>query len=381
MLTWLLCALLMVSLGYQLAAAWLVHRFRTREVDVPVRLDIGPAVSHLKTVHGLTPRSRSNLLSYVDQDYPGEVEVVFTAGKLADPAVTLCQELAAADPRIKVVEGDASGNGPNPKVASMIQGYPHCTCPIILSTDADMHAPDGYMHKMLAPMKDPKVGMVTCLYCIQRVRTPAMALEALAVLDFSTSVLVARALEGMSFGLGANMCMRREALEEIGSVRAMANYLAEDYQLGNRMHRKGWKVVLAGVVVEDVLGEMTVGQFLSHQLRWMRTYRISRPGGHFAYVVTQGSAWVLGLLALHGLTPQTAAAAALWLAVRSRCAVTNWRNLGGVDVGRWRWLVPFKDLCYLGLWVTSLVGDRVRWGPNLLKLRRDGTMELIRRLD
>ncbi len=380
-MTWLLYALLAVALLYQLAAAWLVRRFRTREVDVPVRIESGPAVSHLKTVHGVTPLTKINLLSYLNQDYPGEIEVVFTAGKLGDPAVQVCQELAAADPRIKVIEGDASGNGTNPKVASMIQGYPHCTCPVILSTDADMYAPAGYMHKMLAPMKDPQVGMVTCLYCIQRVHSPAMALEALAVLDFSTSVLVARALEGMSFGLGANMCMRREALEEVGSVRAMGEYLAEDYQLGNRMHRKGWKVVLAGVVVEDVLGRMTFGEFLSHQLRWMRTYRISRPGGHFAYVVTQGSAWVLGLFALQGLTPQTAAAAALWIAVRSRCAVANWRNLGGVDVGRWRWLVPFKDLCYLGLWATSLVGDRVRWGPNLLKLRKDGTMELIRRLD
>lgn len=380
-MTYLLLTLLTFALLYQMGSAWLVRLFRQREVEPSVRIDSGPAVSHLKTVHGVTPRTKTNLKSYIDQDYPGPIEVVLTAGRPGDPVLPACRELAAEDPRIKVIEGDASGLGTNPKVASMIQGYPHCTCPIILSTDADMHAPPGYMHKMLAPMRDPKVGMVTCLYCIQRVHTPAMALEAMAVLDFSTSVLVARALEGMSFGLGANMCMRREALEEIGGVEAMGEYLAEDYQLGNRMHRKGWKVVLAGTVVEDVLGEMTFTQFLSHQLRWMRTYRISRPGGHFAYVVTQGSAWVLGLLALHGWTPLTAAAAFLWLAVRSQCAVANWKALGGVDVGRWRWLVPFKDLCYLGLWLTSLVGDRVRWGPRELKLNPDGTMVLIRRHD
>lgn len=380
-MTYLLAALLTFAILYQLAAAWLVQRFRTREVDPPVRLDSGPPVSHLKPVHGVTPRTPENLRSYIDQDYPGPIEVVFTAGRPDDPVIPVCQELAAADPRIKVIAGDASGLGTNPKVASMIQGYPHCTCSVILSTDSDMFAPPGYMHKMLAPMRDPKVGMVTCLYCIQRVHAPAMALEALAVLDFSTSVLVARALEGMSFGLGANMCMRREALEEIGGVQGMGEYLAEDYQLGNRMHRKGWKVVLAGTVVEDVLGEMTLTQFLSHQLRWMRTYRISRPGGHFAYVVTQGSAWVLGLLALHGLTPLTAAAAGLWLAVRSRCALANWEALGGVDVGRWCWLVPIKDLFYLGLWLTSLVGNRVRWGPRELQLRPDGTMVLIRRHD
>lgn len=377
----LLLALLTFAILYQLATAYLVGRFRTREIEPEVRLTTGPAVSHLKTVHGLTEHSRRNLLSYIEQDYPGPIEVVLSAGRPGDPILPVCHDIARNDPRVKVIEGDASHLGTNPKVASMILAYPHCTCPIVLSTDADMNAPPGYMHKMLAHFADPRVGMVTCLYCIQRVNSPALALEAMAVLDFSSSVLVARALEGMSFGLGANMGMRREALEEIGGIGAMGEYLAEDYQLGNRMHRKGWKVVLAGTVVEDVIQSMTFSQFLSHQLRWMRTYRISRPGGHFAYIVTQGSAWVLALLALNGLTPWTAAAALAWLGARTLCAARCWKGLGGVQVDRWVWLVPFKDLCYLGLWTMSLVGDRVRWGPRELQLRPDGTMRLIRRHD
>jgi ceramide glucosyltransferase len=375
----ILWILLFFACGYQLATYYLVERFRRFELERAAPFQPEFPVSHLKTIHGTQPRSESNWRSYTDQNYKGTQEIVYTAGRLGDPALDVARKIAATDPRVKVIEGDASGNGSNPKVASMIQGYPHCTLEFILSTDSDMHAPPDYMDKMMAGFEDPKVGMVTCLYCIQRVDSPGLALEALSVLDFSTSVLVARAIEGMSFGLGANMAMRREALEQIGGIGMLGNYLAEDYQLGNRIFKAGWKVKLAGVVVEDVPSGMKFMEYFRHQLRWMRTYRISRPGGHFSYIVTQGALWAT-LLALFG-GPAGVAALLGWFAVRLNCTGHNWRVFGAPEVSRWiPWLIV-KDYCYLVLWVTSLVGDRVRWGPRELQLFPDGTMKVLRRLD
>lgn len=366
---------------YQAATYYLVERFRRFELEPPAPFKPEYPVSHLKTIHGAQPRSESNWRSYIDQDYRGQQEVVFTAGRPGDPAADIARTIAASDPRVKVIEGDASGLGTNPKVASMIQGYPHCTLAFILSTDSDMHAPPDYMDKIISGFEDPGVGMVTCLYCIQRVNSPALALEALSVLDFSTSVLVARAIEGMSFGLGANMAFRREALEQIGGFGVLGEYLAEDYQLGNRITRAGWKVKLAGMVVEDVLAGMKFREYLSHQLRWMRTYRISRPGGHFAFIVTQGALWATLLALLNGLSLASAFALSAWFWVRLRCTAHNWKVFGGQQVERWiPWLI-LKDFCYLGLWVASLRGDTVRWGPRLLRLFPDGTMKLVRRLD
>ena len=362
---------------YQLATSYLVNRFRRFELEPEARSRPRYPVTHLKPIHGAKPRTESNLRSFTEQDYDGEVEVVFSAGRLHDPATPVARGIAADDPRVKVVEGDASANCTNPKVASMIQGYPHCTKAFVLSTDSDMHAPEGYLNKVMEHFDDPQVGMVTALYVIQQVHRPTMALEALSILDFSVSVLVARALEGMSFGLGASMAFRREALEQIGGFRAVGEYLAEDYQLGNRLHKAGWKVKLAGVVLEDVLPDITFKEYFMHQLRWMRTYRISRPAGHFAFIVTQGSAWVLGLLALTGWSWSTALAALLWWQIRTRCTSVNWTALGGQDVPRWVRFVPLKDLIYLSLWVTSLVGDRVTWGNRELQIFPDGQMRRV----
>lgn len=377
----LLWLLLSFACFYQWATYYLVERFRRFELEQPAPFRPEYPVSHLKTIHGKQPRSESNWRSYIDQDYRGATEVVFTVGRLGDPAAEVARNIAARDGRVKVIEGDASSLGTNPKVASMIQGYPHCTLPFILSTDSDMHAPPDYMDKIMAGFEDPQVGMVTCLYCIQRVNSPALTLEALSVLDFSTSVLVARAIEGMSFGLGANMAFRREALEQIGSFGVLGEYLAEDYQLGNRLTKAGWKVKLAGVVVEDVLPGMRFRDYLSHQLRWMRTYRISRPGGHFAFIVTQGALWATLIALFHGISLASLFALFAWFWVRLRCTEHNWRVFGGQDVSRWiGWLI-LKDYCYLGLWFASLRGDTVRWGPRLLRLAPDGTMKLVRRLD
>ena len=375
-LTWLLLGFACL---FQWCQNYLVERFRRLEIDAaPLSKPTYP-VSHLKTIHGTQKRTTSNLKSYIDQEYAGPIEVVFSAGRLGDPATALVRELAKDDPRILVVEGDASGNGTNPKVASMIQSYPRCNYNFILSTDSDMHAPPNYLNKVMQEFDDPKVGMVTTLYCIQNVHRPAMALEALSVLDFSTSVLVARAIEGMSFGLGANMAFRREALEQIGAFKAVGEYLAEDYQLGNRIHKAGWKVKLAGTIVEDVLPDMTFMDYFKHQLRWMRTYRISRPAGHFSYIVTQGALWVIVLALLQGWTWSTGLASLLWHFSRVYCTARNWRLLGGKKVELWINLLPLKDLIYLVLWFSSLVGDTVRWGPRLLKLNRNGTMTLIRK--
>ena len=369
--------LLAFAIFYQWANHYLVERFRVYELEpaAPFRPDY--PVSHLKTLHGLQPRSESNWRSYIDQAYAGEVEVVFTLGKLADPAAELARQIQMGDERVKVIEGDASQRGANPKVCSMILGYPHCTKAFVLSTDSDMHAPAGYMDKIMSGFEDPKVGMVTSLYCIQRVNSPALALEALSVLDFSTSVLVARAIEGMSFGLGANMAFRREALEQIGAFDVLGDYLAEDYQLGNRITKAGWKVKLAGVVVEDVLPGMRFMEYFRHQLRWMRTYRISRPFGHFAFIVTQGALWasLLSWLTGNGLF------LLLWWAVRLKLTAHNWRVFGGKSVSYWiPWLI-LKDYCYLVLWAMSLVGNQVRWGPRQLELFPDGRMRVLRTFD
>jgi ceramide glucosyltransferase len=229
---------------------------------------------------------------------------------------------------------------------------------------------------MMSDFDDPKVGMVTSLYCIRKVPSASVALEALSVLDFATSVLTARATEGISFGLGAGMAFRREALDGIGGFASVGDYLADDFQLGNKLHRAGWKVKLAGTILEDVVPQTSFRGYILHQLRWMRTLRVSRPLGHLSYIVTQGLPWVLGLVLVSGWTPSTWLASLAWMGLRISCARRCWSLLGGQSVNRWVQLVLLKDLIYLGLWLASLVGDTVEWAGRRYHLYSDGRIRL-----
>ena len=64
------------------------------------------------------------------------------------------------------------------------------------------------------------------------------------------------------------------------------SYLADDYQLGNMVHRAGWQIALDPCFVESVIKPENLMTVLSRQLRWARTMRVSRPGGYLASGIT-----------------------------------------------------------------------------------------------
>ncbi len=96
---------------------------------------------------------------------------------------------------------------------------------------------------------------MTALYRGQAHSTIGSRMEALGIAtDFIAGVLTARQIEdGIRFGLGSTLAVSREALEAIGGLEPLVDYLADDYELGARVWRNGFEVVLSGEVVETFL--------------------------------------------------------------------------------------------------------------------------------
>ncbi len=67
-------------------------------------------------------------------------------------------------------------------------------------------------------------------------------MEALGIsTDFAAGVLTARKLEGgIRFGLGSTLAMSRAALDAIGGLVPLADFLADDYEFGARIAGKGY---------------------------------------------------------------------------------------------------------------------------------------------
>jgi ceramide glucosyltransferase len=167
--------------------------------------------------------------------------------------------------------------------------------------------------------------------------------------------------------MGSTLAFRRGDLERIGGFEAIAPYLADDYQLGHRIHALGLKCVLSDVVVTTRLG----GGWLDvwrHQVRWARTIRVSKFGGYLGLPFTFATVWAVVAI----VSGEWRAGLAL-LAVRLLMAIeAGWFVLRSRDVLRLFYLIPVRDLFGAAVWVAGLFGSSVEWSGTRLKLDREG---------
>jgi ceramide glucosyltransferase len=217
--------------------------------------------------------------------------------------------------------------------------------------------------------------LVSCFYRFANPTNFAMRWEAFATnADFWSQVLQAQSLKPLDFALGAVMSVRRRHLESIGGFEALTDYLADDYQLGNMIHRAGYRLELSPFFVESIMrGSESVSEVLVRQLRWGRTMRVSRPGGYLASGITLPFPGALLALAVSGFSGEGIAAAALLYLVRAAVAV-NYSRAYVKDrlLPRWLWLLPLRDALSFGVWAFSLSGNRVLWRGHLFRLSKGG---------
>ena len=355
-----------------------------------------PPVTLLKPIKGCDEHTEACLRSWFAQDYDGEVQILFAVDDAADAARPVVQKILAEFP-----ERDAQliicpeRFGANGKISKLAQLEPLVKHDFIVTSDADVKAPANLLADMVAQLQDEKVGLVNCFYRLANPATLAMRWEAIAInADFWSQVLQSHSLKPLDFALGAAMAMRRKRLAEIGGFRALADCLADDYQLGHRIAKGGYRIELSPIVVECWSAPMSWREVWRHQLRWARTIRVCQPLPYFFSILSNGTLWpVLWLVALQlrdevitwsladdlsavnvGFSVPAVAAAFFLLArivlavnlqnrlVQSRSSLKNF------------WLVPLKDLLQIVIWAAAFAGNRIQWRGERYRLRRDGTL-------
>lgn len=365
------------SLAYSLISLWCALKYFRKDEHLASHPS-PPGVSILKPVKGMDEDSYDNFASFCCQQYSGELQLVFAAASPDDAVIPVIRQLIDdfTNHDISLVINPAL-HGPNYKVSNLINAFPQAKHDIIIVSDSDISVEPNYLQSVIAHFSDPQVGLVTSLYRTSDVHGIATALEALGfTAEMIPNVLVARQLEGLSFALGASMAVRREALAAIGGFEILAGYLADDYQLGNKIHRAGWRIALDACFVESVIKPESLMAVLSRQLRWARTMRASRPGGYLASGITLP--FPAALLATL-LAPSPAigiAAVALLYGVRlSVCTILSRRFVRDNLFPRWLWLLPLRDMLAFFTWALSFLGNRVEWRGSRFVLKPGGKIE------
>ena len=342
--------------------------------------NFAPAISLLKTLKGCDETTRASLESWFKQDYAGATEILFGVADGTDPVCEIVKQLVAENPgcraRLVICENLA---GVNAKVAKLAQLEKLAAHDLILISDADVRVPPDFLANFVAAFRDEKTALVNCFYRLAVPATVAMQWEAVAVnADFWSQVLQSRTLKPLDFALGAAILVRRRALAEIGGFASLANCLADDYQLGQRIARNGHGIALCPIVVECWDVPQTWTHVWKHQLRWARTIRVCRAMPYFFSILSNASLWPILWLAAALLAGNFFCApltAGFFLLLRIMLAQNLQRRFTpGRNLVSPFWLVPLKDILQTLVWFAAFLGSTVEWRGRRMKVRRDGTL-------
>src|SRR5712664_1281280 len=350
-----------------LAALRFFARERARQLP-----NYTPPVSVLKPVRGIDFASHENFASFCRQEYP-DYEILFAVNDDADPAVPEIRRISAEFPERKsrLLVG-AEHVGAKRKVNKLARLAREARNEVLVLTDGDVRVGPDYLREAVARLVDRKIGAVTSFYRGIAENNLGANLEAVgASSDFFAGVLMAGWTEGISFALGAAIATTKEWLGKMGGFEAIADALADDYELGHRIAKAGGEVVLSREAVWTMYPAQTLRSFWDHQVRWARTVRLCRPLSYMGLLFTQGLPWVL-LAAF--------VAPAKWIAGVYLLAYLILRFAMAWTVGIWGvgdevlrrkiWLVPLRDAVHFIIWLASFGSNHIRWGNAEYVIRR-----------
>ena len=326
--------------------------------------EFAPPVSLLKPVHGVDFASRINFESFCSQNYP-EYEILFCVNSMEDPVVPLLRQVIRDFPECPIrILSSAPKVGSNQKVNNLILLAREARHEIIVQSDGDVRVSPDYLKNVVAEFADPAVGVVSCFY--RGVAEPNFWAEVEAVgaaSDFFAGALVANLPGTVTFALGASVATTKTWLAKIGGYEALAELLADDYEIGNRVYKAGGTVLLSPEAVWTMYPAQTFKSFWEHQVRWARTVRLVRPASFFGLLVTHGLPWCILAAAVAPSAWVGAGFLGAYLVLRLLLAwvVGVWGLNDGVLRGR-LWLVPVRDAIHFAVWLAGFTSNRVKWG-------------------
>ncbi len=350
--------------------------FRDRAKQRSLGTSYTPPATIFKPVRGADADAYENFASFCRQDYP-EYQIIFGVRDENDPVLGIIRRLMRDFPEREIeLVVSADEIGLNGKVSNLHNMYSKAKYDILLVVDSDIRVGSDYLRRVIAPMQQSHVGMVTCLYRGTNAKTLAGLLENIGISStFGPEVCSSRALEGVAFALGSTIVMRRETLEGFGGFQSVADYLADDFLLGNKTAQAGYEVVLSDYVVEHVSGPLTIGSMLRHQLRWGRSTRISRPWGYRGLILTYGTATALLALPAWNFSSFAWNLLGLTLAIRLLPVfLIGVYGLRDFVLLRYFWMAPFRDMITFGIWLVSFRGDEIQWRGEDFRVLRNGML-------
>lgn len=348
--------------------------------------DFLPPLSVLKPLHGTEPGMERNLETFFEQDYP-KFELLFCARHETDAGLRLAREVGARYPKVDaqyLTCGEPMPKFHNAKVYSLEKLDSVARHELYITSDADVRVERDYLRRMVQNLKDPRLGLASCVYLGTayggEAASFASKLDAVGKsVEMTSGVLVADMVEGgTKFALGATMAVRKKSFRDVGGFAELGQFYADDFELGNRLAKQGTGVKMATHIIKLMVQDQPFWLSFRNQLRWMQSTRRSRPWGHLGSGLT--FAMPFGLMGvLWGALSGHVGVGAGWLGAM---VVNRWLQAGAIlsvmgdpELLRNVAIYPLRDMLGSLLWVGSYGGDRFYYRGTIYRMKKGGQVE------
>lgn len=389
----LLVVLTVTTLIFQGLGLWVTQQFfgglgfnPRQSRSVPT--DFHPKVSILIPVRGVDEGAFANWTSFCQQDYP-EYEVLFGVMDPQDPAVSVLQQVIAQFPDRAKLFTDLPPRGINHQISNLSYLVEASHHEVVIFADSDIRVTPDYLQWVTQPLKNDRIGLVTCAYVDHRPRYLGAALAALGrSLDFIPSVLIARSLDGgLKFALGPTIVFKRSVLMAFGGLEPVLNRIGSDFHMGRLTVEAGYGVELATYLLDNDCGEETPEQVFQRELRWSRTIRWNRGSQYYGLLFTHGTVYSLLLLLLSNIMSQIMGevmngfqtwAVALWGVSWGFRVLQGFLLLSALNLPhlkKWLWILPLRDAMTFWVWLRGAYGRTIFWRGRWLAVSGQGILQ------
>ncbi len=367
---------LAVAAGYGTLAFIAVLRWQLRRP--PTHSSKFPPITVLKPLCGDEPHLYENLRSFCEQDYP-QFQVIFGVGDTTDHALQVAERVQQEFPGLPIdIVVSSQAHGSNRKISNLINMLEMARHDVLVLADSDAFVRPDYLATVTAPLLDPAVGLVTCIYRDMPTDQVWSRLGAMYINEwYMPSVLLAWLFGHNGYVSGQTICIRRETLDAVGGLPVVGSHLAEDYKLGELVRCLGQGIVLSRYLLKTQHYEASLALLSRHELRWMRTLQVLRPRSfRLLFLSFSLPLAVLGAILSAGEpTLVTPARLLFMIAIVTRLALHFAHRFG--EKRHWLadlWLMPVRDLLILWIWCRTFFTSRLTWRGSEFDIGADGIM-------
>lgn len=330
-----------------------------------------PPLSLLKPLKGVEEFLEENLRSVYEQDYPAPLEVVVATADADDAALPIARRVAEAYPHVptRFVLSDPE-LGRNPKVSNLAGALAAASYELVLQTDGNVRLPAGYLRRIVAELVGAEADLLSSLLVGRGEQSVGAALENLQLTAcISPAMITAYDVFRVPCVVGKSLLIRRPALEAVGGLEGLRDLLAEDFLLGERMHRSGYRVVISSQVIENLNQATSVRSFWARHSRWLKMRVVIHLGGFIADLLSNPVPLAFTAAAIAGFDAPSTLLLLVTLVAKIAADAYLMRRLRGTPLrAGYLLLSPIRDLLMVAIWLYSTFSRTIVWRGERLRI-------------